>query len=73
MSDKIKYWWSDDRQWFCIMIDDGVSRATVSLTPEEADALHDQVMQTPRFLEFQKECADHTLALLDQARDGSHK
>lgn len=36
---KIKYWWSDDKKWFCILLDDGNSKATVSLTPEEASLL----------------------------------
>lgn len=36
---KIKYWWSDDRKWFCILLDDGNAKATVSLTPEEAGVL----------------------------------
>ena len=36
MSEKIKYWWSSDKQWFCILVDDGLNKATVSLTPEEA-------------------------------------
>lgn len=25
----IKYWWSDDFQWFCILTDDGVNKATI--------------------------------------------
>jgi hypothetical protein len=66
MVDKIKYWWSDDRQWFCILVNDGVSQTTVSLSIEEADALMGEVMQTPRFLEFQKECADRALQLMDE-------
>lgn len=33
---KIKSWWSEDRQWFCVLVDDGICQATVSLTPEEA-------------------------------------
>lgn len=36
---KIKYWWSEDRKWFCILADDGNAKATVSLTPEEAGVL----------------------------------
>lgn len=42
MAEKIRYWWSEDRKWFCILIDDGVHQATVSLTPDEADALADE-------------------------------
>src|SRR5258705_4380538 len=33
---KIKYWWSEDKKWFCILSDDGINQATVSLTVEEA-------------------------------------
>lgn len=36
---KIKYWWSDDRKWFCILLDDGINKSTVSLTPEESGLL----------------------------------
>ena len=36
---KIKSWWSDDKKWFCILVDDGVNQSTVSLTPEETAAL----------------------------------
>ena len=39
MTEKVKSWWSDDGQWFCILVDDGVSKSTVSLTPDEAKAL----------------------------------
>jgi len=66
MSEKIKYWWSEDRQWFCILVNDGTSQATVSLSVEEAEALMDEVMQTPRFLEFQKECADRAIQLMNE-------
>lgn len=66
MTEKIKYWWSEDRQWFCILVNDGSSQATVSLSVEEAEALMDEVMQTPSFLEFQKECADRALQLMDE-------
>lgn len=38
MTDKIKTWWSKDRKWFCILVNDGISQATVSLTPDEARA-----------------------------------
>jgi hypothetical protein len=37
--EKVKYWWSEDRKWFCILVNDGVNQATVSLTPEEAGLL----------------------------------
>jgi hypothetical protein len=39
MVEKIKYWWSDDGKWFCILVNDGVDQATVSLTRAEARAL----------------------------------
>lgn len=64
MSEKIKYWWSDDRQFFCIRI----KGETVSLSVEEAEALMGEVMQTPQFLEFQEECAQRALQLLAEAR-----
>lgn len=67
MTEKIKYWWSDDRQWFCILANDGVNQATISLSIEEADELMDELMKTPRFLEFQKECEDRALQLMDEA------
>ena len=71
--DKIKYWWSADRQWFCIKINDGTCEATASLSVEEAEALMDEVMQTPRFLAFQKECADHAVKLVaDAASSAKH-
>ena len=67
MTEKIKYWWSDDRQWFCILANDGISQATVSLSVEEAEALMDEVMKTPRFLEFQKECEGRALEMVAEA------
>lgn len=39
MTEKIKSWWSDDGKWFCILANDGVNQATVSLTPEQAEQL----------------------------------
>jgi len=39
MTDKITAWWSDDGRWFCILANDGVNQATISLTPEEAQSL----------------------------------
>lgn len=67
MSEKIKYWWSDDRAWFCIRVNDGTGEATVSLTVEEAEALMDEVMQTPDFLALQKRCREEALRLLNEA------
>jgi len=68
VSEKIKYWWSEDRQFFCILVNDGTAQATVSLTVPEAEALMGEVMQTPSFLEFQKECSDRALQILEEAR-----
>lgn len=39
----VKYWWSDDFKWFCLLVDDGVNKATVSLTPEQAQPLSARV------------------------------
>ena len=66
--DKIKFWWSKDRQWFCIRVNDGINQSTVSLTVAEAEALMDEVMQTPRYLEFQEKCRARALDMLDEAR-----
>ena len=66
--EKIKYWWSEDRQWFCILANDGNNQATISLSVEEAEALMDQVMQTPSFLALQDKARDQALRLLDDAR-----
>lgn len=68
MSEKIKYWWSDDRAWFCVKVNDGTCEATVSLSVEEAEALMDEVMQTPSFLKFQKEAAERALQMLAEER-----
>jgi hypothetical protein len=65
---KIKYWWSEDRQWFCILINDGVSQATVSLSIEEAESLMDEVMQTPRFLALQEEAGKRAIQMLEEAK-----
>ena len=67
MNEKIKYWWSEDRQWFCIKVNDGTCEATVSLSIEEAEALMDEVMQTPSFLALQKECRERALQMVDDA------
>lgn len=68
MSDKIKYWWSEDRQFFCILVNDGTSQATVSLSIEEAEALMGEVMQTPSFLNLQEEAYQRALELMEAAR-----
>lgn len=67
MSEKIKYWWSEDRKWFCILANDGTAQTTVSLTVEEAEALMDEVMQTPKFLAFQKQAANRAVELVREA------
>jgi hypothetical protein len=48
---KIKYWWSADQKWFCILLDDGNAKATVSLTPEEASLLSMNAASPPKFSE----------------------
>ena len=52
MAEKItSWWWSEDGKWFCLLVDDGVNKATVSLTPEEARALaHDADPEAARKL-----------------------
>lgn len=66
--EKIKYWWSEDRKFFCILANDGVSQATVSLTVEEAEALMGEVMQTPGFLKLQDEAFTRALELMTSPR-----
>jgi hypothetical protein len=36
---KLKAWWSEDKNWFCILSDDGTNQTTISLTVEEASLL----------------------------------
>jgi hypothetical protein len=36
---KLKAWWSEDKNWFCILSDDGINQTTISLTVEEASLL----------------------------------
>lgn len=64
MADKIKYWWSEDRQFFCILVNDGTNQATVSLTVKEAEALMGEVMQTPSFLKLQDAAFTRALELM---------
>lgn len=66
MSEKIKYWWSEDRQWFCILVNDGTAQATVSLSIEEAEALMGEVMQTPGFLALQKQAEERAIEMLNE-------
>ena len=63
MPEKIKYWWSNDRQWFCLKINDGTCEATISLTVTEAEALMDEVMQTPSYIELERECRERAVAM----------
>lgn len=62
MSEKIKYWWSEDRDWFCIRI----KAETVSLTVEEAEELMGEVMQTPSFLRLQEEALERAILIMDE-------
>lgn len=45
----LKYWWSIDRKFFCILVDDGTAKATVSLTPEEASLLSMNAYPPPEY------------------------
>lgn len=63
---KIKYWWSEDRQFFCVLVNDGTAQATVSLSIEEAEELMGEVMQTPSFLALQQEAERRALQLMDE-------
>ena len=47
MHEKVKSWWSSDGQWFCVLVNDGVNQATVSLTPDEAAALRSAAAPRP--------------------------
>ena len=42
---KLKAWWSEDKNWFCILLDDGINQATISLTVEEAEALKSTLVE----------------------------
>jgi hypothetical protein len=65
----IKYWWSDDLQWFCILTDDGVSQTTVSLTREEAEALSAEA--DPKFADMLGKGREQALRLLKEASASS--
>jgi hypothetical protein len=71
MDEKIKYWWSEDRKFFCILANDGISQATVSLTVEEAEALMSEVMQTPSFLKLQEDASQRAIQLMDERRNAN--
>jgi hypothetical protein len=62
----IKYWWSDDLQWFCILTDDGVTKTTVSLSREEAGDL--SLEADPKFADLLVEGRKRALRLLAAAR-----
>jgi hypothetical protein len=62
----IKYWWSDDLQWFCILTDDGVSQTTVSLTREQAGGL--SMEADPSFADLLGKGRERALQLLEEAR-----
>lgn len=66
VTEKIKYWWSEDRQFFCILVNDGTAKATVSLSIKEAEALMGEVMQTPGFLKLQEEAWQRARQLMDE-------
>lgn len=65
----VKYWWSDDFRWFCLLVDDGVNQATVSLTPEQAQELSDEA--DPKWAELLKKGRAQALDLLEKARNGT--
>lgn len=63
---KIKYWWSDDFQWFCILADDGTCQTTVSLSREEAKELSSEA--DPQWADMLRKGREKALELLDAAR-----
>jgi hypothetical protein len=65
----VKYWWSDDLQWFCIRTDDGVNQTTVSLSRDEAGDL--SMEADPKFADLLEEGRKRALKLLDAARTRS--
>lgn len=65
----IKYWWSDDREWFRVFVDDGVNQATASLSLEQAQELSAE--SDPKWAETLKEGRRRALALLEKARNGT--
>jgi hypothetical protein len=36
---KLKAWWSEDKNWFVLLLDDGTNQTTISLSVEEASLL----------------------------------
>jgi hypothetical protein len=65
----IKYWWSDDLQWFCILVDDGNSQTTVSLSREEAADL--SMEADPKFADLLGKGREQALKILDHWRNGT--
>jgi hypothetical protein len=63
----IKYWWSDDFQWFCVLVDDGNSQSTISLTREQAADL--SMEADPSFADLLAEGQKRALKLLEEAHD----
>lgn len=63
---KIKYWWSDDFKWFCILTDDGTNQTTVSLSREEAKDLSSEA--DPAWADMLLKGRDKALELLKAAR-----
>lgn len=62
----IKYWWSDDLQWFCILVDDGNGKATVSLPREQAKDL--SMESDPEFADMLGKGREYALKALEEAR-----
>lgn len=36
---KLKAWWSEDKNWFVLLVDDGTNQTTISLSVEDASLL----------------------------------
>lgn len=65
---KIKYWWSEDRQWFCLLVSDGAHQVTVSLNHDEASALADEAIMTPKWMALLERSWGNVASLLDARR-----
>lgn len=44
---ELRAWWSEDHKWFCLYVDDGNAKATVSLTPQQAGELYVEACAPP--------------------------
>lgn len=63
---KLKGWWSDDGKWFCVLVDDGTNKATVSLNRNEADELARQIEEDhPSFVALLKKGEQQALAIIE--------